>query len=104
MRRLGSGSQWCEGHCWIDIGVVATRARWTALARRLQYSKREYFMTLGISKSACALAVFPWAATLSLAQQPLPEAPQAATIVGTVLDVAGPHGSECDCGFAGTCT
>jgi hypothetical protein len=46
-------------------------------------------MTLGISKSAFAIAVFLWAATLSLAQQPLPQAPQSATIVGTVLDVAG---------------
>ena len=46
-------------------------------------------MTLGISKSACALALVFWAATLGLAQQPLPQAPQSATIVGTVLDVAG---------------
>src|SRR3974390_1522007 len=46
-------------------------------------------MTFGISKSACAIAVFLWAATLSLAQQALPTAPQAATIVGTVLDVTG---------------
>ncbi len=46
-------------------------------------------MTLGISKSACALAVVLWAATLCHAQQPLPQAPQTATIMGTVLDITG---------------
>jgi len=46
-------------------------------------------MTLGINKSACSLAMFLWAATLSLAQQPQLRAPQTATIVGTVLDVVG---------------
>ena len=46
-------------------------------------------MTLGISKSACALAIVLWAATLSHAQQPLPQAPQTATIMGTVLDITG---------------
>lgn len=46
-------------------------------------------MTLGILKSACALAVVLWAATLSYAQQPLPQAPQTATIIGTVLDITG---------------
>ncbi len=45
-------------------------------------------MTLGIIKSACALAVVLWAATLSHAQQPLPQAPPA-TILGTVLDITG---------------
>ena len=46
-------------------------------------------MTLGIIKSACALAVVLWAATHSHAQQPLPQAPQTATIMGTVLDITG---------------
>ena len=46
-------------------------------------------MTLGIIKSACALAVVLWAAALSHAQQPLPQAPQTATIMGTVLDITG---------------
>ena len=46
-------------------------------------------MTLGIIKSACALAVVLWAAALSHAQQPLPQAPPTATIMGTVLDITG---------------
>jgi Carboxypeptidase regulatory-like domain len=46
-------------------------------------------MTLGIRKSACALAIVLWASALSHAQQPLPQAPQTATIIGTVLDITG---------------
>jgi Carboxypeptidase regulatory-like domain len=46
-------------------------------------------MTLGISKSACALAIVVWAAILTYAQQPLPQASQTATIIGTVLDITG---------------
>jgi len=46
-------------------------------------------MTLGTSKSACALAIVLWAAILSHAQQALPQAPQTATIMGTVLDITG---------------
>jgi len=46
-------------------------------------------MTLGMTKSACALVAVLWAATLSHAQQALPQAPQTATITGTVLDATG---------------
>jgi len=46
-------------------------------------------MVPGISKSACALVVVLWAATLSQAQQPKTPAPQTATITGTVLDATG---------------
>jgi len=46
-------------------------------------------MVPGISKSARALVVVLWAATLSQAQQPKAQAPQTATITGTVLDATG---------------
>ena len=46
-------------------------------------------MTLGTSKSACAFAFVLWAAILSHAQQPLPQASQTAAITGTVLDTTG---------------
>ncbi len=46
-------------------------------------------MTLGITKSAGALAIVLWAGTLSQAQEPLQQAPQTATIMGTVLDITG---------------
>jgi len=46
-------------------------------------------MTLQFPKSVCMLLVCICAATVTLAQQVLPSAPQTATIVGTVLDVNG---------------
>ena len=46
-------------------------------------------MVSGISKLAWALVVVPWAATLSQAQQPKTQAPQRATITGTVVDATG---------------
>ncbi len=49
-------------------------------------------MSLGIRKSACALAAVLWVVTLSQAQQVQPQAaptPQTGTIIGTVLDATG---------------
>ena len=46
-------------------------------------------MTLPIRKTVCTVFVCIFAATMTLAQQVLPSAPQTATIVGTVLDVNG---------------
>ena len=43
-------------------------------------------MIAGICKAAFAIALVLWVATLSQAQQAQPQAPQAGTIVGTVLD------------------
>ncbi len=46
-------------------------------------------MSVGISKLAFVLAVSMWAATLTLAQQPLLQPGETGTIVGTVLDITG---------------
>jgi len=46
-------------------------------------------MTLQFPKSVCTLFVCISAATMTLAQQVLPSAPQTGTIIGTVLDVNG---------------
>ena len=46
-------------------------------------------MVPAISKSAWALVVVLWAASLGQAQQPKTQGPQTATITGTVLDATG---------------
>jgi hypothetical protein len=46
-------------------------------------------MTPRMRKLACARVVVLWAATVSLAQQTPPPAPQTATIIGTVRDITG---------------
>ncbi len=46
-------------------------------------------MSPGISKLAFVLAASMWAATLSVAQQPLLQPGETGTIVGTVLDITG---------------
>ena len=46
-------------------------------------------MTPRMRKLACAGVVVLWAATVSLAQQTPPPAPQTATIIGTVRDITG---------------
>jgi len=46
-------------------------------------------MAFTIRKSACVLVCVLWALALGVAQQVPPQAPQSATIIGTVLDITG---------------